>query len=142
MKIFRLFSRETSNRTEKRKIGDEGEEIFVKHLVKHHHEILDRNYRKKWGEIDVITKKENIIHFFEVKTLRIDFDRLEKGDFYNPEENVHYWKQKRLSRAIQTYLAQRKIPEEQEYQVDIAAVFLDFGRRRARIRITEDIELA
>ena len=74
--------------------------------------------------------------------MKITFEKLESGDYYNPEENVHYHKQKRLSRAIQTYLSEKKIPENQVYQVDVGAVFLDFSRRRARIRITEDIELA
>ncbi|MBI4114674.1 MAG: YraN family protein [Candidatus Niyogibacteria bacterium] len=153
-----MFSRETSRqssldksrdksgqekqKTAKRKLGDLGERIFVKHLVKHRYEILDRNYQKKWGEIDVVAKKDDVIHFFEVKTMKLGFEKLESGDYYNPEENVHYYKQKRLARAIQIYLVQKKIPENQECQVDVAAVFLDFRRRRARIRITQDIDLA
>ncbi|MBU4223686.1 YraN family protein, partial [Patescibacteria group bacterium] len=40
--------------TEKQKIGELGENIACKFLMKHGHEILDRNYRKKWGEIDVV----------------------------------------------------------------------------------------
>ena len=54
--------------SEKRKIGDLGENLCVKHLVKHGFKILDRNYQKKWGEIDIVAKKSGIIHFIEVKT--------------------------------------------------------------------------
>lgn len=119
--------------TAKQHIGEIGENISVKHLVKHYFQILDRNYRKKWGEIDIIAEKDNIIHFIEVKTVSCETAQ--------PEENVHSWKQKRLGRAIRTYLAEKKISEEKEWQVDVMAVFLDFKTHRAKIRITEDILL-
>ncbi len=120
--------------TDKQVIGNLGENIACKFLMKHGFEILNRNYRKKWGEIDIISKKDKIIHFVEVKSVSHETD-------YLPEENIHPWKRKRLSRAIQTYLLEKKISDETEWQTDSLAVFLDFKTRMARIRMVENIIL-
>lgn len=132
------------------KIGRIGEDIVVKHLVKQKFKILDRNYRKKWGEIDIIAEKNKIIHFIEVKTVSYETlpDQTEKYyNQYQPEENVHFFKRKRLGRAIQTYLAEKNVSyettanEELEFQIDIAAVFLTKSTNENAIRITENVIL-
>jgi putative endonuclease len=127
--------------TEKQEIGELGENIACKFLMKHGYKILDRNYRKKWGEIDIIAQKNNILHFIEVKTVSRETEHM-------PEENVHPWKRKRLARAIQTYLLEKNtsgLPAneegETEWQVDILAVFLDFNSKKAKIRITKNVIL-
>lgn len=123
--------------TDKQKIGDLGEKICCRFLKKHGFDIKTRNYRKKWGEIDIVAEKDNILHFIEVKTI---VSRVTNSfDVHLPEENVHYWKQKRLARAVQTYLLENKIPDETEYQIDIMAVFLDFKTKKAKIRITRNV---
>ena len=50
------------------KVGALGEELVVKFLVKRGYRILDRNYRRPWGELDVVAKRNERIHFVEVKT--------------------------------------------------------------------------
>ncbi len=127
--------------SEKRKLGNIGEDFCVKHLVKHGYSILDRNYLKKWGEIDVVAKKNGIIHFVEVKTKELQSFMWNNFDNYDPEENVHPWKLKRLSRAIQTYLMEKNVDDDTEWQVDVAAVFLDLDAEKASIRIVEDVGL-
>ncbi len=132
------------------KTGQIGEDIVVKHLVKQKFKILERNYRKKWGEIDIVAEKNEIIHFIEVKTVSYETlpDQTEKYyNQYQPEENVHFFKRKRLGRAIQTYLAEKNVSyetsdnEELEFQIDIAAVFLNKSTNENEIRITENIIL-
>ena len=54
---------------EKNQIGAYGEQIAVNYLKKQGFIILDTNYLKKWGEIDVVARKTSIIHFVEVKTV-------------------------------------------------------------------------
>ncbi len=122
------------SQTEKQKIGEIGENVACMFLVKHNHKILDRNYRKKWGEIDIVCEKKNKLHFIEVKTVSRATEHL-------PEENVHYQKLKRLGRAIRTYLLEKEIEDEKEWQFDVMAVFLDFKTKKAKIRITEDVIL-
>jgi len=126
--------------TEKQKVGQLGEGVACEFLKKHSYKIIDRNYRKKWGEIDIVATKNNILHFVEVKAVTVKEVRL-PSDSYEPEENVHPWKLKRLSRVIQTYLLSKKIPDETEWQLDILSVFLDFKTRKARFRLTENVIL-
>ncbi len=120
--------------TQKQKIGETGEDIACKFLVKQGFKILDKNYWKKWGEIDIVAEKDKKVHFVEVKTVSYETE-------YLPEENVHPWKLKRLGRAIQTYLLEKKVSDETEWQLDVMAVFLDFNTRRAKIRTTENVIL-
>ena len=55
--------------SETQKTGEIGENIAVKFLMKHGFSILDRNYTKKWGEIDIVAEKDNKISFIEVKSV-------------------------------------------------------------------------
>lgn len=125
--------------TDKQKTGELGEDIACKFLVKHGYKIIDRNYNRKWGEIDIIATKNNKLYFVEVKTVS------HETSGYNPEDNVHPWKIKRLYRTIETYLldnsSANKAGEEIEWQLDILAVFLNIKTRKAKIRVTENIIL-
>lgn len=123
------------------KTGEIGENIAVRFLVKHGFSILDRNYTKKWGEIDIVAKKDNKLYFIEVKSVSrnapIDSKTL---DQYNPEDNMHPWKLQRLSRVIQTYLLSKNI-ENEEWQMDLLVVFLNLKDKSAKIKVVKDIIL-
>ena len=127
------------NRTEKRRVGDCGEQAVVEHLLKNRYNILDRNYLRKWGELDIVAEKEGILHFVEVKTVSreiIGFNvNHETTDEYMPEDNMHPWKLKRLRRVIQTYLLDKD--QELEWQFDLATVYL--GEKSYRINFEEDL---
>ena len=132
--------------SETQKIGELGENIATKFLMKHGFLILDRNYTKKWGEIDIIAEKNNKLYFVEVKSIsHLPVEIFTKGDKpnddYRPEENMHPWKMKRLSRTIQTYLLSKNIPDEKEWQVDLFIVFLDIKNRKAKIKVVSDVVL-
>ena len=49
-------------------IGDIGEKYVAKFLKKNKYKILERNYRKNYGEIDIIAANQEYIIFVEVKT--------------------------------------------------------------------------
>ena len=136
--------------SEKQKIGELGENIAVKFLVKQGFVILDRNYTKKWGEIDIVAEKNNKLYFIEVKSVsRLTLNKLttvsynDSDDRYEhrPEDNMHPWKLKRLSRTIQTYLLSKNIPEEKEWQVDLLVVYLCQAEKKAKIKVVSDIIL-
>jgi putative endonuclease len=130
--------------SEKQKIGEIGENMAVKFLVKHGFTVLDRNYTKKWGEIDIVAEKEGKLYFIEVKSVsreNLDAVPRETLDSYRPEDNMHPWKLQRLSRTIQTYLLSKKIPEEVEWQVDLLVVFLDVKNKKAKVKVVKDIIL-
>ncbi len=130
--------------SETQKIGEIGENTAVRFLMKHGFSILSRNYTKKWGEIDIVAEKEGKLHFVEVKSVSretLDDVNRETMDNYHPEDNMHPWKLKRMSRTIQTYLLSEKVNEEKEWQVDLLVVFLDIKNKKARIKVVEDIIL-
>ena len=132
----KVFTSETQKR------GEIGENIAVKFLVKHDFSILHRNYTKKWGELDIVAEKKGRLYFIEVKSVSRDLPA-QAGtlDEYNPEDNMHPWKLKRISRTIQTYLLSEKVPEDMEWQVDLLVVFLDLLGKKARIKVVSDIVL-
>lgn len=138
LKMPKIFTSETQ------KIGEIGENIAAKFLVKHNFKILDRNYTKKWGEIDIIAEKENKLHFVEVKSVsRETLNKVtrETLDQYHPEDNMHPWKLKRLARTIQTYLLSQKVLEEKEWQLDLLVVFMNIANKKAKIKVVQDIIL-
>ncbi|MBP9748250.1 MAG: YraN family protein [Candidatus Pacebacteria bacterium] len=129
--------------SEKQKIGEIGENIAVKFLMKHGFSVIDRNYTKKWGEIDIIAKKSEKLYFVEVKSVSRDtLDNVSpETDTYKPEDNMHPWKLKRMSRTIQTYLLSKKIGDDVEWQVDLLVVFLDLKNKKAKVKVVSDIIL-
>lgn len=126
--------------SEKQKIGETGEEVATKFLMKQGFSIIERNYTKKWGEIDIVAKKGGRVYFVEVKSVTCTtFDNIDRETIYRPEENMHPWKLKRLARVIQTYMLSHKI--ESEWQVDLALVYLNTATRKAKVKVLSDIVL-
>lgn len=136
--------------TEKKITGDLGEDIATKFLINKGFTVIERNYRKKFGEIDIVAKKDTVVHFVEVKT--VSRENLKDvpdetkdisnspEDCFRPEDNIHPWKQKRLSRAIQVYISENRL-EKIDWQFDAVTVLLDVKNRIARVKILEDIIL-
>lgn len=117
-------------KTEKRRLGDIGENVACVFLEKQGYRILERNYLRKWGELDVIARKGDIIHFVEVKSVTC-------GTSLRPEENMHPGKLRRLHRAIQTYLLEKRI--DLDWRLDLVTVEIDESNRTAKARMLENI---
>lgn len=132
-------------KTAKRNIGDKGEEVACRYLETRGYRVVERNYLKPWGEIDIVAEKAKKLYFVEVKTVSRDTGKGggvgdgSRETPYRPEDNVHPAKLRRLHRAIQTYLLDHKVPEATEWQIDVACVYLDFETRRARVEILENV---
>lgn len=126
--------KEDSNKmkTEKRKTGDLGELIAVRFLEGKGYKVIDRNYLKPWGEIDIVAQKENIVHFIEVKTVS------HETVGFRAEDNVHEYKLKRLERTINSYLIEKK-EREREWQLDLVVVSLDTINKKSIVKLTENI---
>ena len=127
------------SQTDKQNIGKIGENEAEKFLKRQFYRIIERNYWKKWGEIDIVADKDEIIHFIEVKTVSREIVPEEESDNYSPEDNIHPWKRKRLSRVIETYLLDRRIDENRDWQVDALAVYLNGEGKVKKVDHLEDI---
>jgi putative endonuclease len=120
-----------------KKLGNLGEDLAAKYLKKKGYKILDRNFRYKgYGEIDIIAKKREDLHFVEVKT------RENIGDIYAPEDNITYFKQKQLIKLAKIYLSKHLPANRQEnydipWQIDVIAVEIDPLTQKPNLRHIE-----
>lgn len=121
--------------------GQIGERLATQYLLDQGFALLARNYRKKWGEIDVIVSKNNKTHFVEVKTVsygtKQDLKNAVSYGTWRPEENVHPFKLKKLSRAIESWIMEHKYAGD--WQIDVAAVRIVPRETLATIKIIENI---
>lgn len=150
--------------TPKRRFGDLGELLAARFLMKHGFSIIEKNYWKPWGEIDIVAERleavparetlENgskskmflvkprykevlrVIHFVEVKTVSCvtSMGGVSRENI-RPEENMHYHKIRRFSRAIQTYMDERRVSCETPFQVDLVTVRIDYKKRMGRVEM-------
>lgn len=131
--------------TESQGIGKLGEDIAVKHIENKGFLIITRNYLKKYGEIDIIAKKGDILHFIEVKSVSCENNPLNVSrvttDDHRPEDNIHAQKLKRLSRTIQAYLLSNYQNEEPVWVFDVVTVKIDTTKKRAYVKFLEDLVL-
>ena len=115
--------------TEKRKFGDIGEKIAYYFLEDKGYSILETNYQKRTGEIDIIARLNNTLHFVEVKT-RTNFSN---DKFGAPQESVNYHKQKRLVKTALFYLLEKKYLDDTDWQIDVIAITIDKNKKTAKI---------
>ncbi len=134
----------------KREKGNIGEDIACTFLRKNGFIVANRNYYKKWGELDIVTKKGNELHFFEVKSVVVrnyaatSFSILAEGQtktFHNPEENVNAFKVKQLRKIIQTYLVEKGYGLDYDFHFHILCVYMNEKTRRARVKWIKNVIL-
>ena len=141
--------------TEKRKTGNLGEDLACRFLMKRGFDIIERNYYKKCGEIDIIAKNKGKLHFVEVKSVSMAgqacetipdvSDETDSKDRFRPEDNVHPWKLQRLARTIQVYLAEKTVSGlpaqagETDWQFDVITVYIDKKRLISRVSMLENV---
>ena len=99
------------------KLGSFGEQEAVQFLTEQGFKILERNYKVKYGEIDIIALDEDTVCFIEVKTRK----SLEQG---MPFEAVSRFKQYKLSQVALTYLMEKNW-EGKSARFDVVSLILD-----------------
>ena len=142
--------------TQKQVIGRIGEDCACQYLKNKGYKITDRNYLRKWGEIDIVAKNNKKLHFIEVKSVSRDLSdaKIPKidqkvsyetkkfaNDSYRPEDNMHPWKLQRLGRVIQSYLLDKDISDDIDWQFDVATVYIDMEKRISRVFLMENVVL-
>ncbi|HWO07293.1 MAG TPA: YraN family protein [Candidatus Paceibacterota bacterium] len=118
--------------------GSLGEDIASQFLTGRGFAIVERNFRKPWGEIDLIAEKDGIIHFVEVKAVSRALDQ--DGSYeidYRPEEMVTRSKLHKVVRTATLYMESHN--DRREFQIDVLGVVMDPEKRVARCRLFEQV---
>jgi putative endonuclease len=97
-------------------LGRKGENLAASYLREQGWEILERNYRTRLGEIDLVCRDHDSIVFVEVKT-RVS------ADFARPDESVTQHKQAKLRRLVEEYLMRHNL-ESSDVRFDVLGVTL------------------
>lgn len=114
-------------------IGNYGEDLALKYLLRNGFNILDTNFSSRFGEIDIIAAKMGKIHFVEVKT--------RTGNYCgSPEEGLTRHKIAKILKTCQNYIYCKKIDTD-NYQLDLIAIEIDKKEKRAKIKHYKAIQL-
>lgn len=114
-------------------LGAHGEALAARFLVEQGYQILQRNFRTRYGEVDIIAKSpDNLIVFCEVKTRR-------GHGFGYPELAVTKTKHQHLIRAAQSYLEQHQL--KNFWRIDIVSIEFIHGNEEPEVRWFKDIAM-
>jgi putative endonuclease len=99
---------------EKIKSGKSGEDLAVSCLRKEGYRIIERNYRTKLGEIDIIADCKGCVCFVEVRSKN-------SLAFGSPEDTIIKKKQHQITKAALLYIKRHKL-EDRSCRFDVACV--------------------
>ncbi len=105
-------------------MGERGEQLAAEHLVRRGFAIVERNFRTRWGELDIVACDGQRLVFCEVKTL------LARPGRRDPLEAVRPGKRAQVRRIAAQWLVQRsERPRVGELRFDVIGVTIDRGGR-------------
>lgn len=111
--------------------GNYGEDLACKYLKKLGYKILERNFRIRGGEIDIVAKDKNILVFVEVKARW-------SHKYGPPLESMTFWKIKHLLKTAMFYVM--KIGwGEKEYRLDFISVDFSDDPQNPKIELIKNI---
>jgi len=114
------------------KLGRRGEALAVAELTHQGYEIVARNWRCQAGEVDIVARRSDALHFFEVRTRR-------GQDYGRPEESVTPAKQQRMIDVALTYLGEHELTDV-DWRVGFVAVEMDRAGRLLRLEVYDSID--
>ena len=98
-----------------KKIGSLGEMLVITYLENMNYEILDKNYKTKFGEIDIIAKDKKEYVFIEVKTRT-------SSKYGMPSEAIDFNKEKHIKKSSQVYVYLNNL-ENKYIRYDVIEVY-------------------
>lgn len=98
------------------KVGFIGEQAAASYLLSKQFRILERNFKARYGEIDIVAREGNTLVFVEVKTRCTD-------SYGSPEMSVTPRKLREVIQTAQYYVLLH--PEIPDMRIDVVAIMLD-----------------
>lgn len=133
--------KQSQKQGKRNQVGSYGEEIAASYLKKRGFTIIDTNYLKKWGEIDIVARGTEMMRFFEVKTVsyetKSDLQAAISRGTWRPEENVHSKKLQRLNRAIESWVMENHY--DGDWEIDVIAVRLVLREKYATVKYLPNV---
>lgn len=115
----------------KKLLGKRGEETAVKFLRRKGYQIIERNFSKRYGEIDIVAKEDDTLVFVEVKTRT-------SGEFGSGLEAITPWKLKALVRSSYFYkMLHPDLPDGM--RIDVVSVTLSPAGGVGKIELVKNI---
>ena len=111
----------------RKRLGDRGEKIAERFLKKSGFKILEKNYKNRYGEIDIVAQDDDNLVFVEVKTKACE-------NFSEPESWVNFRKQNQLIKMAKFYLIERDIINK-ECRFDVIGITLGEDKREDIVHI-------
>lgn len=115
--------------TQKTELGKFGEEKACRYLVDKGYKIIERNFWKPWGELDIIAKSpDKTLVFIEVKTMRqFGNSELPNSEELTPEMQLTAAKLKKLQRTASLYAGYHPelINDDRGWRIDLLALTID-----------------
>ncbi len=112
-------------------LGKLGEKLALKQLKNNDYQILERNFRSRYGEIDIIAQEGDVLVFVEVKTRT-------SRKFGPPEEAITPWKIERIIKTGQEY--KNLHPNSPEaMRIDVVAIELSSSGETEKTRLIKNI---
>lgn len=113
-------------------LGAAGEKLACHTLKKKGYRIIDRNYRCRHGEIDIIARHKECLVFIEVRSKSVK-------SFGSPEESITVQKkQKMISSALDYLNSHKNLPSD--WRIDFVAIeFDETGKNAVRIEVIENV---
>jgi putative endonuclease len=108
-------------------LGRTGERMAGEALMRQGYSILERNFRCRYGEVDLVAEHEGELVFVEVKTRR-------GTAFGRPEEAVTFRKQQKIL-EVATYYLDAHDCSQRSWRIDVVAVQFNQAGRFEEIRI-------
>ena len=130
--FYKTKNQEQMKNCIKKEIGNIGEKIAVKYLKNCGYKILEKNFRKRYGEIDIVTLKKNGFFSKNKELIFIEVKTKTKNKGYNPEENINFRKRKNLIKTAKYYILKNKY--NINWRIDTIIIELDPITRKANLR--------
>lgn len=119
------------------RIGKLGEDFACNYLIQNDYNIIDRNFRNKYGEIDIVSHLNGKYYFVEVKT--------SQSQNVRAEENMHAKKMRKIAKLAEIYvnfkLNSEKFTHETIYAICFIGVSLNPDYTLKEITFLKDLEV-
>jgi len=111
-------------------LGKTGEDLAIDFLKSHNYSVIEKNFRSKFGEIDIIAEKKHCLYFIEVKTRS-------NLNFGEPYEAVNKRKIYHIKKVAQYYLLKNKF---EAYKLKVAVFSILIEGEKIKMKFWDNID--